>query len=77
LIKLLISTDGTETNSFEVPWVADPNSGYGLTIYYVDNNNIKIQTYSNGLLYVTDIGGGTAINNQNWYYNIVICKFSP
>ena len=40
----------------------------------VDNNNIKVQTASGGLRYISDAGGGVVLNTQDWYYKIKVWK---
>ena len=57
LIKILVSTDGTDNNSFEPVLSAsdwDPVStrSYGITIFQVDSNNITVQTGNDGILYI-------------------------
>ncbi len=81
LVKVLISTDGTDANSFEVGIsdYTDQTSGVmfiGWTVYQVDNNNIKIQTGSQGLTIraIDATGAGDAINTENWSYKIKVWK---
>ena len=77
IVKVLISTDGTDANSFEVALSPlFPNTWSGYTVSYVDANNIKIQTGIAGLLYLLDNGIGSAIAAQNWYYKIIIYKIT-
>jgi len=77
LVKVLISTDGTDANSFEVTDASIQDTGgnaYGATIYNIDNNNIKVQTSANGITYVDDNGVTQAIAAQDWYYKIKVWK---
>jgi len=75
LIKLLISTDGTDTTSFELAAYCDAGSTYGYQNIYIDDNNIKIQTRSGGIgTIMADNGGATAITNQAYYYRIIVVK---
>ena len=73
-VRVFISTDGTDANSFET----HPASGgfvisvYGHTIYQVDANNIKVQTGVGGLLKIEDNGTVTVIAGQDWHYKIVV-----
>ncbi len=73
LVKVLISTDGTDANSFEI---SNFNRGgsLGLTIHAVDNNNIKIQSASSGLTYNNDAGTTVTIAAQDWSYKIKVWK---
>ena len=67
LVKIFVSTDGTDANSFEIPpaIIAGP---YGWTPFEIDNNNIKIQTCNLGLLVATDAGATLTIDTENYYY---------
>lgn len=70
-VTVLVSTDGTDANSFIPAFQA---LTYGYTPYYIDRNNIKIQTHVNGLVYDLDNGANQNISSNNWYYKIVIGK---
>jgi microcystin-dependent protein len=81
LIKVLVSTDGTDANSFEVGnenrfgSSSYPSSfNHNFTIYAVDNNNVKIQTGEEGLLYYDDDGVATGIAAADIYYKIIVLK---
>ncbi len=52
IVKVLVSTDGTDNNSWHIEGMVYNSVGnvsYGYTIYQVDLNNILIQTGINGL----------------------------
>ncbi len=70
--KLLISTDGTDNNSFSLELMnytsAGTNIGFGANIDQIDLNNIKIQTGKNGLTFYNDSGVITVIDIEDWYY---------
>lgn len=72
LVKLFVSTDGTDANSFEVKYGETGNTGRGFTVFAVDNNNVKIQTGTGGIDYVLDDGTCAAIDIENWYYQVVV-----
>ena len=79
LIKILVSTDGTDNNSFEPVLSAsdwDPVStrSYGITIFQVDSNNITVQTGNDGILYIKNDGVRYAIDVAAWYYKIKVYK---
>ena len=80
IVKLLISPDGTDNNSFEVG-DSDSNTGstvvHGYSINQVDTNNVLVQTGAQGIIYVEPAGGGTVITTQDWYYKIVVFKLIP
>ena len=75
-VRIFISEDGTDEKSFEVKDTAirDASSGqYGITIFCVDNNNIRVQTGPQGLIYNIDSTGVTGIIDvESWYYKIVV-----
>ena len=78
LVKLFISTDGTDANSFEVPLnedyvnVAGVNFYFGAVVFGVDNNNVKIQTGTDGIGSLNDSGVLVVIDTENWYFKIKI-----
>lgn len=73
-ISLIISPTGAESDSFEIKWSGSSTSSYGLTPYWIDSNNIKLQSGASGLLYVNDSGAIPAIDSEDWYYKIKIYK---
>lgn len=78
LVKVFISTDGTDANSFEVSRGSqyDYNNSsvqsYGYDLLQVDDNNILIQTGGNGLNYLSAAGLVTALDTENWYYKVKV-----
>lgn len=78
LVKVFISTDGTDANSFEVGHAnySDIVSGtieMGFTVYQIDNNNIRVQTGSQGIDSVGDAAGtGAFIDTENYYYKVKV-----
>jgi len=81
LIKVLVSPDGTDNNSFEIPHVSidsltPASTTSGLTIYQVDINNIKVQTGYNGVSYIQDNGLREYVDTDNWYYKIKVYKMT-
>ncbi len=76
LVKILVSTDGTDTNSFE-PVQGIANVTFGWEVGQVDVNNILIQTGASGILRKATTGTNTVIDTQNWYYNIAVFKQVP
>ena len=80
LIKVIISTDGTDNNSFEILNAAfDESSGsslrYGYVVKQIDVNNIDVQTGPYGILLV-DNSGKIIIDTENWYYKIKVYKLT-
>jgi len=79
IVKVLVSTDGTDNNSFEANAIIYAETSgllFGVRISQVDSNNIQIQTGANGLYSLLDNGNGLIIAAQNWYYKIVVWKIS-
>jgi len=80
IIKVLISTDETDNNSFELLDTHHKysngavDSKFGITIYQVDVNNIKIQTATDGIKGIADDGSFTIIDDEDWYYKIKVWK---
>lgn len=72
--KLLISTDGTDANSFDAIPINSGIGNYGYTPYYIDDGNIKIQTGDGGIAYLNDSGSGIALTNEAYYYRIIVLK---
>ena len=82
MVKVFISEDGTDDNSYELidsAYVYNEGTGgvydrYGLTIFAVDDDNLVIQTGINGVSYVANADGNfTAIGGAQ-YYRIVVYK---
>lgn len=75
LVKILISTDGTDANSFEVGIQGGTSGNSGITVFYVDDNTITVQTGSTGLTYHRNSdGNGVTIDVEDWYYKIVAIR---
>ncbi len=78
LPELWLSTDGTDALSFQIPLtalyanVAGANYYDGAMAFGVDDNNIRIQTGTQGLWVLDDNGILVAIDTENWYYQIRI-----
>ncbi len=83
IVKLFISTDGTDANSFEVaPGLDDHNAlgtgnlCCGINVGQVDANNILIQTGTHGVNIVNTDGTQLPIDNEDWYYKIKVYKLA-
>ncbi|GAH64097.1 unnamed protein product, partial [marine sediment metagenome] len=79
LVKVLISTDRTDDNSFDVTGyqIGRPTSGinsHGIRIDQVDTNNILIQTGDDGIGVLTVAGVFGRVNIENWYYKVKVYK---
>ncbi len=73
IVKFSISTDGTEANSFEVAYGHNgASNGVGFTLFNTSTSAFKLQTGSNGILYVDDSGVVQLIDTENWYYKISV-----
>lgn len=77
LVKVMVSTDGADANSFESIHsltLIGAGSYYGIAIYQVDTNNIKVQTGALGFVYINDAGAAITIDTEDWYYKIKVWK---
>jgi hypothetical protein len=69
------STDGTDGNSNEMAIAANYIGGYyGLTVYDIDNNSLRVQSGTVGFFYNSDAGGGGSLLVSNDEYYKVICS---
>jgi hypothetical protein len=69
-VELVISStdgDNADANSFKATEMID-DTHRGYEILQVDNNNIKIQTGSGGMTYLSDAGSMTVLDNEDWFY---------
>lgn len=71
--KLIISTDGTENNSFMMQHVSLASGNYGIAMYQTDTYQYTNQVASNGFTYPLDAGGtqGT-VDTEDWYNNLIL-----
>ncbi|KKM99184.1 hypothetical protein LCGC14_1150490 [marine sediment metagenome] len=74
LVKVLISSDGTDANSFELVDAVLNTTVRGITIYAVNDDNIIVQTADNGLGYINSDGAFITLVSSSWYYKIKIWK---
>ncbi len=79
LMKVLISTDGTDANSFELVDMTHIVDGSGeivrgVIIDQVDSNNLIIQTGVNGITSIAADGTANAIVSDDWFYKIKAWK---
>ncbi len=72
VVKVFISSDGTDANSHVAEHVTDGNVGY--TIHEVDDNTIRVQTGSGGVAYSRDSDGATTLVTNGERYR-VICRY--
>jgi len=77
LVKVLLSTDGTDANSFQIlgqgyDYDNDPGLSLGLTAFQVDTNNITIQTGAAGVIYMDNNGVVQLIDTEAWYYKVKV-----
>ncbi|KKL50528.1 hypothetical protein LCGC14_2304600, partial [marine sediment metagenome] len=72
MVKLLVSPTGVDGDSFEL--IVGADDGWGVTVYYVDANNILVQTGVSGIIYINATGGSAGIDTEDWYYKIKVWK---
>ena len=78
IVKLFISTDGTEANAFEIiNSTKDSATMKGYTTYQDSINTFHIQTGEAGIAYCSDTDG-TVLNldTESWYYKVKVYKLS-
>jgi len=81
IVKVLISTDGTDVNSFEIntvviDWASAGDRPIGITVFYIDANNIILQTGANGIGYINNSGNAIIIDTEDWYYKIKVYRIN-
>jgi hypothetical protein len=79
-VKVFVSTDGTDANASELgTQVLSINAvnSYGYQTYYVDSDNIKVQTGEHGVIYIPDNGTAFVVNNESYYYRVIVRVASP
>ncbi len=76
-VKLMVSTDGTDANSFELKdasWNYNttdyPNIGWSL--YQVDEDSFTVQSGQQGIAYLNATGNIVIIDTEDWYYKITV-----
>ena len=74
MVKLLVSPTGVDGDSFEL--IVGADDGWGVTVYYVDANNILVQTGASGIIYINATGGSAGIDTEDWYYKIKVYKLT-
>jgi hypothetical protein len=73
-VKVLVSSGATDTNSIEISnkSIYVSGIGYGISSYYINSDNVKMQTGTGGVAYVDDSGNPIAIDAEDWYYKIIV-----
>lgn len=76
IVKLFISTDGTEANSFEMDFasIESSSTNNGIAKYQTSVNEINIYTGTSGARYVLDTGGLGLLDTDSFYYKVVVYK---
>ncbi len=76
IIEVFFSSDGSEGNAISLGITDNEGAGAvtGRTHIYVDNNNIKIQTATNGFTVITDAGTVAQIDGDDSFYKVVARK---
>jgi len=74
VVKILISTDGNDNNSFEINMSSNAAGVFNFTIYQVDTNSLTIQTGSGGLTDIDSSGAAETIDTEDWFYKIKVYR---
>lgn len=76
IVKFLISTDGTDANSFEI--FLGRNDGdelrNGYSIYESTSNAVKIYTATQGMTVIDSSGNTVILDTESYYYKIIVYK---
>jgi len=77
LVKVMISTDGTDGNSWETKgWIyAGGAAAYGVELQAIDDNSFIVQTGASGVDYLDNNGTPTVVPN-GLYYKIKVFKLT-
>jgi hypothetical protein len=74
--KIIYSEDSTEGSVFIPDLIlrggGDVSDDYGVTYFGVDINSFTQQTGQDGIAYIGDDGDTTILDNEDWYYNILL-----
>lgn len=71
-VRYLISTDGTENNSFEPILMQSANTELtGVSFFQVDTDNIEIQTGSGGIRYIDSNGAPYLLDNEDYFFKAI------
>jgi len=77
--RLIISTDSDIANGREtglcVTVLATDDKRFGTILFQDDTDTIHIQTGVDGVFYLEDDGTGQVIDNENYYYNLLIKRW--
>jgi len=71
--RVLVSSDGTDNNAIEL-YSSNDDTGSGdtgISIYFVNSDNIYVQTGADGIARLSGAGVFTPIPN-GWYYRIIV-----
>lgn len=76
LVKVLISTDGTDANSFEVltNYASAASGTQGIQVNQVDTDSLIVQTGASGILTLQSDGTPLYLDTEDWYYKIVVIR---
>jgi hypothetical protein len=73
LNTLIVSTDATENNSFEIfQFELNRATTHGYTIFQTNTNSLQLQTGGAGIGYVVVGGGSNTLETENWYYKNIV-----
>jgi len=76
-IRVLVSTDTSYNNSREIlqicfDWAASSDKNFGITVFQIDDDNIKLQTGDAGIRMIIDDGTSDGWDTDNYYYEIIL-----
>ncbi len=80
IIKLMLSSDGTDANSFDLTpqghYRANDGTGFGIHYYAIGNNSFNIVTAANGVQrFLSTDGSASALGGaDSFYYKVIVYK---
>lgn len=75
LVKVFISTDGTDANSYEIPNTstdAASTGRHGWRVSQVSLNELLIQTGAQGLMDLASDGIAAVLDSEDYYYKVKV-----
>ena len=73
IVTFFVSSDGAEANAIDINYGHNGvSNGIGFAYYAIDTASFKIQTGSNGILYLDDNGVVQLLDSESWHYKVSV-----
>ena len=77
IVKFFLSSDGTDANAMQpMQATVDGVTDLGFAFFQQSANAITVQTGANGLLVPQSAGNFQTIDNESWFYQVRVYKFT-